>query len=380
MIEAGLDSVTRTPPAARAGRPRLLVVGPLPPPVGGVETFTQALLESGALSEFDVSHCDTTKRRPKSTQGRFDAGNFLWSALRRVRPDVVYVPIAGTWSGVLRDLVLCRIAKRSGARVVGHQHAGDIDRVLARHGLDERIVRGGLAQLDRLLVLGGRWKQMFLDYGFAAPVEVCPSTFRREVFERGAAEPPRGMRAGALHALYVGQVGRRKGVLDLLQAVKQTRDRGLDVRLAIVGPAQLEGELDAARRESEALGLGSAAEFTGPLTGEDLYARLAAADAFFLPSYNEGLPAVLYEAGAFELPVVCTPVGAIPDLVRDGENGILVEPGRVDDLAAAIARLAAEPALRVRLGSQLRRDVQAFLPDRIAARVAAAIRATLEAR
>ena len=50
-----------------------MIVGPLPPPIGGVETFTQAILESPSLASFDVTQCDTTKQRPKSTQGRFDA-------------------------------------------------------------------------------------------------------------------------------------------------------------------------------------------------------------------------------------------------------------------------------------------------------------------
>src|SRR5262245_34973891 len=96
-------------------KPRLLILGPLPPPIGGVETVTQAILESDAFREFDVAHADTTKGRPKQTQGRFDLGNFVWAArhiarvmeaVRRHRPDIVYMPVAGTWSGFLRDMAL----------------------------------------------------------------------------------------------------------------------------------------------------------------------------------------------------------------------------------------------------------------------------------
>jgi hypothetical protein len=120
-----------------------MIVGPLPPPIGGVETVTQAILESGAFAAFDVHHCDTTKGRAKSTQGRFDLGNVVWAARHFIRlqrslasfhPDVVYIPIAGTWSGVLRDLALGWIAKHSGAKVIGHQHDGDIERARAPRG------------------------------------------------------------------------------------------------------------------------------------------------------------------------------------------------------------------------------------------------------
>src|SRR5215471_7634356 len=123
----------QVPPKSR--KPRLLIVGPLPPPIGGVETFTQAVLESPELDAFEIAHCDTTKRRAKAFQGRFDATNMAWAFthwgrllrdVARFRPDVVYVPVSGTLSGVLRDLVLAALARRAGALVIGHQHAGDI--------------------------------------------------------------------------------------------------------------------------------------------------------------------------------------------------------------------------------------------------------------
>jgi glycosyltransferase involved in cell wall biosynthesis len=373
-------------PGRTGSRPRLLVVGPLPPPIGGVETFTQAILESNAFTEFEVAHCDTTKGRPKETQGRFDLGNAVWAlrhfarlelAVARFHPDVVYIPIAGTWSGVLRDLALGWIAHRSGARVIGHQHAGDIPDVLTRRGRDERIVRAGFAQYHRLLVLGERWRTMLREYGLEQPIDVCPSTYRREVWERGAAARPVPDAGGAFRILYVGQVGRNKGVHDLLDAVRRLADQGVAVTCTLVGPSQLPGETELAAKRVADLGLESHVCFTGPLTGEALHRAYEAADVLALPSYKEGIPAVLYEAGAFGLPVVTTPVGAIPDLIRSDENGLLVSPGDVDALTEALRTLARDPGRRARLGGRLRQDVEAYHPDRIGARVADAVRAEL---
>ena len=372
-----------------ARKPRLLIVGPLPPPIGGVETFTQAILESNEFAPFDVAHCDTTKRRPKSTQGRFDALNFAWAFVHgarllrdagRFHPDIIYIPVAGTRSGVLRDLALAAIARRTGALVLGHQHAGDIRDVLERGGLFGRAVRAGFAQFDSMLVLGEPWRELFVRWGLECPIAVCPSTLRREVFERGAAftrsphtEPP-------ARVLYVGQVGRRKGVHDLLHAVKRLLDEGQAVELTVVGPSQLDGELEAARTLATELSLDGRVCFTGELTGDALYERFRGHDLFALPSYNEGLPAVLYEAGVFGLPVVTTPVGAITALVRDGENGLLVNPGDVDALTTALRRLVSDPDLRARLGAQLQRDVAAFHPDRVSAKIVAAVRELLARR
>jgi glycosyltransferase involved in cell wall biosynthesis len=84
---------------------------------------------------------------------------------------------------------------------------------------------------------------------------------------------------------------------------------------------------------------------------EEVGPFFSAFDVFVLPSANEGTPVTAIEALASGCPVVATRVGGIPDVVRDGEDGFLVDPGAVDDLAERLARLAADPALRARMGA-----------------------------
>ena len=378
--------MTSTPDRS-SRRPRLLVVGPLPPPIGGVETVTQAILESGAFHDFQLTHCDSTKGRPKQTQGKFDFGNLSWAlrhfarmhaAIARSRPDVVYLPVAGTWSGFLRDMVLAYLARRTGARVIGHVHGSDFHFVLERKGLSARWVRAGLNQFDLLLVLGERWRQLIEAYGIRGRCAIVPSTFRREVFERGANFERPATGARPVSGLFVGQVGRRKGVFDLLAAMKRLKDMGLPFRLTLVGPAELEGEWEALLAARAQLGIEDVTEFTGPLQGEALYDHFKIGELFVMPSYTEGLPVVFYEAGAFEMPVITTPVGAIPDLIVDGRNGLLVEPGRVEQIVQAIVRLTRHPDERVAMGRQLKQDIAAFHPDRVCARIAEEVRRTLE--
>jgi glycosyltransferase involved in cell wall biosynthesis len=228
-----------------------------------------------------------------------------------------------------------------------------------------------------MLVLGEPWRELFERWGLACPIAVCPSTLRREVFERGAAFTRVPRPGTPARVLYVGQVGRRKGVHDLLRAMRRLLDENLALELTVVGPSQLEGEMEAARALATELRLDGAVRFTGALTGDALYGHFESHDLFALPSYNEGIPAVLYEAGAYALPVVTTPVGAIPSVVRDGENGFLVAPGDLDALSASLRRLVTDCALRERLGNQLRSDVAAFHPDRAAARIVVATRELL---
>jgi len=378
--------MTSTPDRS-SRRPRLLVVGPLPPPIGGVETVTQAILESGAFHDFHLTHCDSTKGRPKQTQGKFDLGNLTWAlrhfarlygAIRRARPDAVYLPVAGTWSGFLRDMVLAYLARRSGARVIGHVHGSDFHFVLERRGFSSTLVRAGLAQFDLLLVLGERWKKLIEAYGIRGRCAIVPSTFRREVFERGSSFARPAFSGRMVPGLFVGQVGRRKGVFDLLAAMKRLKDMEIPFRLTLVGPAELEGEWESLHALRAQLGVEDVTEFTGPLQGESLYDQFKIGELFVMPSYTEGLPVVFYEAGAFEMPVIATPVGAIPDLIADGRNGLLVEPGRVEQITQAILRLVRNPDERAALGRQLKQDIAAFHPDRVCGRIADEVRRTLE--
>jgi glycosyltransferase involved in cell wall biosynthesis len=84
---------------------------------------------------------------------------------------------------------------------------------------------------------------------------------------------------------------------------------------------------------------------------------LAKADVFVLPSYNEGLPMALLEAMSWGLPVITTPVGGIPEVVSNTQNGLLVTPGDIQQLSEAMQSLIKEEKLRLSLGSAARISV-----------------------
>jgi colanic acid/amylovoran biosynthesis glycosyltransferase len=119
------------------------------------------------------------------------------------------------------------------------------------------------------------------------------------------------------------------------------------IRLTIVGDGPKRARLEALASE---LGIEGRVTFAGAVAHDRLPEVFAAADAFCLPSFAEGLPVVLMEAMATAIPAVTTSVNGIPELVVDEENGLVVPPGRADLVARALARLAREPELRNRLG------------------------------
>jgi glycosyltransferase involved in cell wall biosynthesis len=147
----------------------------------------------------------------------------------------------------------------------------------------------------------------------------------------------------------VGWIGRMTGVKrtdDVLRAFRRLRDRGVDACLCMVGDGP---DRPAVERRAHELGIMRDTLFLG--YQEEVAPYYAAFDAMILPSINEGTPVSALEALAAGRPVVATRVGGVPDVVREGENGFLVDAGDVDALADRLARLAADPELRELLGA-----------------------------
>jgi glycosyltransferase involved in cell wall biosynthesis len=162
----------------------------------------------------------------------------------------------------------------------------------------------------------------------------------------------------------VGWIGRMTGVKrtdDVLVSFKQLRDDGVDAVLCMVGDGPDRRQLE---RRAKELGLIRETLFLG--YQEDVAPYYAAFDALVLPSGNEGTPVSVIEALAAGRPVVATRVGGVPDVVRDGEDGFLVEAGATDELAERLARLARDPQLRERMGSEGRaRVLPRYAVDRL---------------
>jgi glycosyltransferase involved in cell wall biosynthesis len=153
----------------------------------------------------------------------------------------------------------------------------------------------------------------------------------------------------------VGWIGRMTGVKrtsDVLLAFKALRERGVDAFLCMIGDGP---ERPLLEQRAHELGIMKRTLFLG--YQEEVAPFYAALDAMILPSGNEGTPVSAIEALAAGRPVVATRVGGVPDVVREGEDGFLVAPGAVDELAERLALLASDDDLRRRMGEAGRERV-----------------------
>ena len=156
--------------------------------------------------------------------------------------------------------------------------------------------------------------------------------------------------------LCVGRLCPAKGQHILLLAGKALMEKGLDFKIVLVGDGP-----DKASLESLAgrLQLGSNVFFAGAVNHDEVHAYYQQADIFCLPSFAEGIPIVLMEAMAQEIPAVTTHITGIPELINNGQDGILTAPSNIEQLAAALEKLILDKEFAKSIGAAGRKKVLA---------------------
>ncbi len=175
--------------------------------------------------------------------------------------------------------------------------------------------------------------------------------------DRAAARQRLGIAPDALLLACAAALRPRKGQRDLLHAFALLRPRFPQARLFLAGDGT---DLALLRRRAVALGIDAAVHIPGAVRPiRDLY---AAADVFCMPSFHEGLSNACLEAGAAGLPQVVSPAGGLPEIVADGETGLVVRAGDPNAWSEALSALLADPARRERMGTAAAARVAALFP------------------
>ncbi len=152
---------------------------------------------------------------------------------------------------------------------------------------------------------------------------------------------------GVCNLLCVGRLTSAKGQAILLEAVAQLHQQGISVTLTLVGMGPDQQSL---AQYAKTLGISEQVVFTGAVDQDHILAYYQAADIFVLPSFAEGLPVVLMEAMAMEIPCITTAITGIPELIQHDQDGLLVAAADSEGLTQAIAKLVNDPQLRKQLG------------------------------
>ena len=273
---------------------------------------------------------------------------------RRIRIVHIHTAAEGSFR---KHAWFVRTGIRLGRRVILHSHGSRL-RTWYEHSPEtgQARIRRTLRQADRVVALSASWRDWFISLG--VPEEKVVILNNIVPHPQPVPTPADGRR----HFLFLGEIGPRKGVFDLLEAFARQK-RLQEGAFLHIGGNRNEERLRTAIREK---GLETFVRFEGYVTGERKRQLLTQADVFVLPSHDEGLPVSILEAMSYGCAIVSTPVGGIPEVVRPGENGLLVPPGDPQRLSEALVSVLDEASLR-RMGAASRERVKPYYPEAVLA-------------
>jgi glycosyltransferase involved in cell wall biosynthesis len=323
---------------SKANAKRVLVVGPGISERGGISSVLRLHLKTAAWSAMNCRLLATYRDGSIPGKARTAMFAYLVAPLLIGRADLVHVHLAGQVS-LLRKIPIALCAKALGKPLVIHVHACSPESLFERTPV--WAYRFVLRSASRVIALSESWADSIRRQVPEAKVVVIPNPV---IYM--PARPPASMGKRQI-VLFVGKLEPRKGYQDLLSAASLVLLHYPDTQFWFAGHGDLEGAEALARK----LAISTSVRLLGWTEGAALTRLYMDASIFCLPSHNEGVPMSVLEAMSHSLPVVCTPVGGLPELIQDGHNGLIATAGSPDSIAQQICTLLANPEASNRIGA-----------------------------
>jgi glycosyltransferase involved in cell wall biosynthesis len=336
-------------------KPRVLISGHLPPPMSGIGTYYQTLLDSSLPGRVNLQFIDTSlRRRPGSETGSWSFWNLLSAVSDCVRftkvvlihrPEICHIATAFGLS-LLKHSVCVAIARLLGSKVLLHPHCSFYFLYEQQGKVWQWFVRKVIGICHGVVVLSSEWKRL-QEVVPNCQIYYLPNAINLVSYVDVGREKVNSIsEKPCVHILYLGHLGKAKGSFDLICAAKTILRQEHGVMFDLVGQEHTIGELKQLNTKVAEAGLEQFIHIQPSVTGAEKIRLFRSADIFVYPSYHEGMPMAVIEAMACGLPIIATQVGGLPDLVYPDVNGFLVPAGQPDQLAVAIYQLIINPQMR----------------------------------
>lgn len=333
---------------------RILFITPLPPPVHGSAMVSQYVKDCKELQEkFECDFVNLSTSRNIDEIGkkslmkyiRFIGAYFItfWKLLTH-RYALCYLAVTCHGMGFLKDAPFVLLCKMFRHRVVIHQHNKGMSNCVGKQPYKWLLPL--VYKNTKVILLS--W-HLYSDIEMVVKKEqvvICPNgipeMFNKEPqFERNNEVP---------HLLFLSNLIPSKGVYVLLDACKILKDKEYRFVCNVVGGESKEITSGVFENASNERGISEYVVYHGPKYGEDKVAFFSNADIFVQPTLNDCFPLTLLEGMQYQLPIVSTFEGAVPDIVTDGENGFVCEREDAVGTATAIETLIKNKEIRIRMG------------------------------
>lgn len=330
--------------------PRVLVVTTARATRGGIASVVRAMEQDELWKKFSCRWIETQIDRNMLLKLVYLLRSYLQFVYFLPFYDLVHFhTVPG--NSTLIHLPLLQWARLFRKKTIVHLHIGDQFRAYA----DNKPFRALLNRADLLLAISEMAKELLVStYKMKVPVEVlynaCPEVKLSD--QHSSPEEKLSYQHSSKGSekilLVAGIIDRNKAYDIILKAFAQVAGNFPDWKLVFAGS----GEVEEAQRIAGEFGISHQVSFPGWVSGELKAELFGGCSVYCLASYKEGFPVAVLEAWAWQLPVICTPAGGLADVVVDGENALVVEPGNSTQLAAAMSKLMADPAMRQRIAQR----------------------------
>lgn len=310
---------------------------------GGIRAVIENHIEAGVYEGYKYYYIASHDEANALTRIGLAIQSLLKLMMLLLRGKVDICHLHGSMKGSIYRkalfIMLCRIFH---CHIIFHLHGSEFAKTYNNAGsMYRRLVHFVLKQSDSVFVLSDYWKTFVTSISSNPNVQVInnfPSPQFEDLYKTREFSPkPR------FQLLFLGFVGHRKGIYDLVEAVKLLKSEDIEDILIHVGG---NGEIEELKKMVTDQGLSHYFNIIGWVSGGQKRELLQTSEVLLLPSHNEGLPIAILEAFSAGLPVLSTRVGGIPDAISSEGLGLLVDPGQPKEIADAIKKYLHTPGLR----------------------------------
>lgn len=332
---------------------KVIMIGPGSGIMSGISTLIDTILPS-LNSQVQVYYFPTISNRPLNKSGKLSLRNLItaveqfsrfYRTIQKFTPHIVHIH---TSQGIawLKDTIFAWMGRLVKSRIVIHFHITDFSRLYTKQpGLFKAYTRYVLAKADTVIVTSKKCKNDLCAFTAEQKIHILPNCV-----QSSGEQIPHSVDRKVSNALFLGSIGPQKGVFDMIDAVSRLSVNGHNVHFWVAGYEERDGDYQIAREKIAEYQIDGRCELVGEISGKTKQKYLKEMDFLVLPSHNEGMPMVILEALAEGRPVISTHVGGIPEMIKEGYNGFLVEPGDTRALADRMSTLIDHPDLCNQMG------------------------------
>lgn len=306
---------------------KVLLMSPLPPPAGGIATWTNLYLHSKEASQHQIDLVNTAvsgnRVKNHSDKNVFEEGKRLKNIFNKLKKflstnqyDVIHVNTACSKMGLIRDYLCVMYVKRYNPKIIIHFHCDTA--YMVKDKMSTYFLKKLCIKADKIFSLNQSSSKHIKEVSNRKSI-VIPNFYNENEFSYFK-EIRTSEKVNTI--IYVGHVVKEKGCIEIIKIAEKCSD----VNFVLIGSIS---------DEIKQMDIPENVKMKGEISKKDVLTHMLQADLFLFPTYTEGFPNVVLEAMVSGLPIITTPVGAIPEMIEN-QGGILVNVGDIEGNIEAI--------------------------------------------